>query len=114
MGIEWYVPHYTPSIRQQAVLSKHILSKVPTELQYVEIFVITKELNTENLWSSELGTQQVLNVPVSIIIRFQRKERQDSQNLNNDTFYRSPVTSAQYIIGTENHPDSGILLNYDD
>ena len=25
-----------------------------------------------------------------------------------------PVTSAQYIIGTERYPDSAILLNYDD
>ena len=34
------------------------------------------------------------------------------QNENNDTFYRPPVTSAQCIIGTENYPDSSILINY--
>ena len=34
--------------------------------------------------------------------------------MNNDTFVRLPVTSAQVIIGTERYPDSGILLNYDD
>ena len=32
--------------------------------------------------------------------------------MNNDTFYRPLVTSAQCIIGTEKYPDSGILLNY--
>ena len=32
--------------------------------------------------------------------------------MKNDTFYRPPVTSAQYIIGTEKYPDSGILLIY--
>ena len=31
-----YVPHYTPSIPQQGVLSKQILSKTPTELQYIK------------------------------------------------------------------------------
>ena len=31
-AIEWYLPHYTPSIPQQAILSKKILSKTPTEL----------------------------------------------------------------------------------
>ena len=49
-----------------------------------------------------------------IIICFQQQDRQNSQNENNDTFYRPSVTSAQCFIGTEKNPDSGILLNYDD
>ena len=32
-AIEWYIPHYTSSISNQAILSKQILSKTPTELQ---------------------------------------------------------------------------------
>ena len=34
-SIEWYVPHYTPSIPQQAIISEQIVSKTPTVLQYV-------------------------------------------------------------------------------
>ena len=34
--ILWYVPHYTPSIQQQSILSKQISSKTPTELRYDE------------------------------------------------------------------------------
>ena len=34
--------------------------------------------------------------------------------MNNDTFYRPLLKSAQCIIGTEKYPDSGILLNYND
>ena len=45
---------------------------------------------------------------------FLAKKRQDSQNMNNDTFFRAPARSAQCIIGTEKYPDAGILLNYDD
>ena len=47
-------------------------------------------------------------------IGFQQRDRQDSQNLNNDTFCRSPVVSAQCIFGTEKYPDAAILINYDD
>ena len=47
--IEWYVPFYTPSIPQQATLSKQILSKISTELQYVEGNVFMKEVNTQIL-----------------------------------------------------------------
>ena len=34
--IQWYVPHYTPSIQQQGILSNKKISKTPTELRYVE------------------------------------------------------------------------------
>ena len=113
-AIEWYVPRYTASMSQQAVLSNQIVNKIPTELQYIERSVFMKELNTGNLWNFELGTQEGINVPIWIIRGFQQQDRQSSQNENNDTFYRPSVTSAQCIIGTEKYPDSGILSNYDD
>ena len=112
--IHWFVPHYTPSIQQQSTLSKQLLSKTPTELRYVERSVFMKEVNNQNLWNFELGSHENMNVPIWIFIGFQQRDRQDSQNLNNDTFCRLPVVSAQCIIGTEKYPDAGILLNYDD
>ena len=112
--IHWYIPHYTPSIQQKIILSKQILSKTPTELRYVERSVFMKEVNNQDLWNFELGSHENMNVPILVIIGFQQRERQDSQNLNNDTFFRLPVVSAQCIIGTEKYPDAGILLNFDD
>ena len=73
-----------------------------------------KEVNNQNLWIFELGSQENMNVPIWIIIGVQQQDRQDSQNLNFDTLCRLPIVSAQYSIGTENYPDAGILLNYDD
>ena len=49
-----------------------------------------------------------------VYVAFQQINRQNDQNLNNDTFVRLPVISAQVIIGTEWYPDSAILLNYND
>ena len=109
-AMEWYVPHYTPSMQQQAILSKQIISKRPTQTQYPERSVFMKEVNTQNFWTSELGTQEGINIPTWIFVAFQ----QHDQNLNNDTFVRLPVISAQVVIGTERYPDSAILLNYDD
>ena len=113
-AIEWYVPHYTPSMQQQAILSKQIINKTPTQIQYPERSVFMKEVNTQNLWTFELGTQEGINIPTWIFVAFQQNDRQHDQNLNNDSFVRLPVTFAQVIIGTERYPDSGILLNYDD
>ena len=112
--IHWYVPHYTPSMSQQGLMSKQILNKTPTELRYVERSVFMEEVNNQNVWNFELGSQENMNVPIWIIIGFQQQDRQDSQNLNNDTFCGLPVVSAQCVIGTEKYPDAGILLNYDD
>ena len=113
-AIEWYVPHYTPSIQQQAILSKQILNKTPTQIQYPERSIFMKEVNTQNVWTFELGTQEGVNIPTWVFVGFQQNDRQHDQNLNNDTFVRLPVISAQVIIGTERYPDSAILLNYED
>ena len=114
IATEWYVPHYTASMSQQALLSNQIVDRIPTELQYIERSVFMKEVNTQNLWNFELGTQEGINVPIWISIGFQQQDRQSLRNENNDTFYRPYVTSAQCIIGTEKYPDSGFLLNCDD
>ena len=61
-----------------------------------------------------MGTQEGINIPTWVFVAFQQNDRQHDQNLNNDTFVRLPVISAQVFIGTEWYLDSGILLNYDD
>ena len=112
--IEWYVPFYIASISQQTILSRQILSEIPTKLQYVDRTVFMKEVNTQNLWTFDLGTEEDINIPIWIIVGFQRWESQDSQNLNNDTFFKPPVASAQCIIGTEKYLDAGFFLKYEE
>ena len=113
-AIAWYVPHYTFSMQQQSILFKQILSKTPTEIEYPERSVFMKEVNTQSFWTFELATQEGINTPIWIFVVFQQNGRQHDQNLNNDTFVRLPVISAQVVIGTERYPESGIFLNYDD
>ena len=52
--IHWYVPRYTPSIQQQGILSNQILSKIQTEIRYIERSVFMKEVNNQNHWNFEL------------------------------------------------------------
>ena len=92
----------------------HILNKVPTEFQYLRRSFFMTEVNTQTFWIFELGTQENTSVPFWVILGFQQMERQNSENLNNDTFYRLSVTSAQCIFGTEKYPDLAVLSNYDD
>ena len=113
-SLDWYVPHYSANLEEYTKLMTQIKKNTPTLLHYPERSVFMKEVNTQNLWTFELGTQEGINVPIWIFVAFQQNDRQNNQNLNNDTFYRPLVTSAQCIIGTEKYPDSGILLNYND
>ena len=99
--IHWCVHHYTPSIQQQGKLSKQISSKTPTELRFVERSVFMKKVINQNLWNSEVGSQESMNIRFWIIIGFQQQGRQDSQNLINDTLCKLPVVSSRCIIGTE-------------
>ena len=71
-------------------------------------------MNIEKLWTVDLGTQEEIYVLQWIIVGFQQSDRQDSQNLIKDAFYRLPATSAQFICGTENYHDSAILIIYED
>ena len=111
--IHWYVPHYAPSIQQQGILSKQILIETPTELRYIHRSVCMKEVNNQNLWNFELGSEESMNGPIWIVIGSRQRDRQDSQNLDSDTFCRLAITSAQCIIGTEKYPNSSVLFNYD-
>ena len=70
-ALEWYVPHYTPSIQQQSILSKQILNKAPTQINYPERSVFMKEVNSQNFWTFELGTQAGVNIPTWIFVGFQ-------------------------------------------
>ena len=112
--IHWFVSQYIPSIQQQGILSKQILCKTLTEVRYIEGSVFMKEVNNQNLWNFEVGSQENKKVPIWIIIGFQERALQDSENLNSDNICRLPVTSAPAFTGTEKYPDAGILLNYDD
>ena len=104
--IHRYVPHYRPSVQQQTILSDQIVKKIPTELRYVERSVFKNGVNNQYLRNFELSSHESMNFPIPIIIGFQQRDRQDSQNLNSDSFYRLPVISRKAIIGTERYPDS--------
>ena len=72
--IHWYVPHYTPSIQQQSILSDQLLGKTSTELRYVDRFVCMKEVKIQNVWNFELGSPESMNVTIWIIIGFQQRD----------------------------------------
>ena len=75
-SIEWYVPHYTANLKEQGKLRKYIRDKITTEFRYVERSIFMKEVNTQNLWSFELGTQEGVNAPIWNIVGFQQIDRQ--------------------------------------
>ena len=74
-SIDWYVPHCTPSVSQQTILSEQLSNKTPTELRYVERSVFMKQEKTKYLWTFELGTQEGTNVPIGMMVGFQQRDR---------------------------------------
>ena len=89
-----------------------ITKKTPTNIHYPERAVFMKQVITQNFWNFDLGTQDGNNAPIWIYVVFQQSDRQHDQNLNSDTLFIMPVTSAQGIIGSEEYRYSALLLNY--
>ena len=69
-SLEWYVPHYTPSLGEYNKLLTQIKQKTPTNLHYPERTVFMKEVNTQNFWTFELGTQEGINLPIWMFVFF--------------------------------------------
>ena len=67
-SLDWYVPHYSPNLEDYTKLMNQIKKNTPTLLNYPERSVFMKEVNTQNLWTFELGTQEGANVPMWIIV----------------------------------------------
>ena len=113
-NIHWHVPQFELSIRQQCILAEPMSSKTATKLRYIEDYVFLEDLKHQYLSNFELVSPEKLKVKIWNFVKFQQRDRQDSQNLNSYTFCRLPVTSAACIIGMEKHLDAAIILYYDD
>ena len=107
-AIEWSVPYYIPSL-EDCKKKNQTRQKTATELHYPEMSAFMKEVNTHNFWTFNLGSQELINVPVCIYVVFQQSDTQHDENLNNDTFYKMPVFSCQCNTGTEKYPDTAFF-----
>ena len=102
-GFEWYVPHYTSILEQQQLLSKQLSSKIRTKLQYVEKNIFLKAYVLEIYGDlSQIPKEERLFLYGFFRVSTKKNNR-DSQNSNIDTFYRPPLTCAQYFVGIEKH-----------
>ena len=72
-----------------------MLSKTTTDLQHIEQSVSLKDVNDQKFWVFDIGSHESINATIWVNIGFKQRGREDSQILNNDTFCRLPVTSAQ-------------------
>ena len=53
-------------MEQQKIISKQVLSEIPTEHQFVEISVFMTDLYIRNFWTFDVGIQEGINVPIWI------------------------------------------------
>ena len=114
-SIDWFVPHYTPSMELQALVSQQVFGRTPMELQCVERSVFIKEVKTQNPLTYEIGSQAGNKMFLFGILWHSNKKISQNLNIDNSSsFYRPPISNAQCIIGTRKNPYAGIFLNYND
>ena len=98
--IAWYIPHYVPSSENQQLVLNQILDKDPTELYYIERTVLRKDVNTNNIWTFELGNSGD-STPTYVVVGFQARNKIDSQTHNNSKFDQLLVSNAVCKRGSE-------------
>ena len=73
--ISWYIPHYVPNLENQQLVMDQILNKDPTELHYIERVVFRKDVNTNNIWTFELGKSNNESCPIFVIVGLQARKK---------------------------------------
>ena len=58
---------FSASVEEYNKLMYPIKNKTPTNLLFPERSVFMREVNAQNFWTFELGTQEGVNVPVWIM-----------------------------------------------
>ena len=81
ISIEWLIPQYIPSVKQQTILMDQIVKKIPTDLHYVERSVFMQEVKNQKIWQFQIGVEEGINIPIFITIGFQQQDRENSPNL---------------------------------
>ena len=59
-----------------------------------------------------MGSAETIKAAVGFVEGFQQRDLLNEQTVQNDTFHRFRVISADFNIGIANHPDGGIVFNY--
>ena len=72
-SIEWHVPHYTPSLNEQDLISNQTLSRTVVELQYIERSVFMEEVKYQKKMNFQVGTQEGVNISIFLTIGFNYK-----------------------------------------
>ena len=62
--MKWYVPDYTPSVSNQNLMLRQIVSKAPSELSIIKRSSFMKDATTENNWVFELGVADGIDIPI--------------------------------------------------
>ena len=86
-----------------------LLNKDPTELFHTERVVFRKDVNTNKIWTFDLGHSGE-STPTFVIVGFQARNKIDSQTHDNTIFYRLPISNAVCTIGSERYSVDGIEL----
>ena len=79
---------------------------MPVQLSYIKTIVGSKDVQQQSDWNFVLGERDEIDLPISVKLSLQQRDRWHYQPLKIDTFCRLSVKIAQCIFGTENYPDT--------
>ena len=71
--ISFWIPHCTPSVIQQHLLSENVITKIPNELFYIEEPSTSKDVQQQLEGNFDLQVDEGNVLPLFIMVGFQQK-----------------------------------------
>ena len=81
-------------------------------MSYTEISVVAKSANSPTNWFFESGMGIGSSNFLHVKLRSTQRNSLNGWECISDTFVRPPVINAHWLIGTEKHPEIGIIWDY--
>ena len=91
------------------MLREHFFPWAPTQKCYIEWSVSVEGVDSQISWFLYREVKNGIDVPIYVILVFQKQERLDIAAIDNGVFYEPHVLLAQCNTRTDRYPDARII-----
>ena len=104
------MPHYTPKITKQTILSDFLNSKGSLRKYHIAKTLFFRRCNCSKQLHFMLGVEIRFDVPIFEFDGYQQWGQFSSQLKLDEVFYSQTITNANCTLGPENCIDAGLII----
>ena len=111
-AIKGCVAHYSLNLLEHYLSNGHHLIKLQKETSYINKPAFMKNVKHQSERIFEVSDGNTIDLPIYVTVGFLQKVRLEVREIKIASFCKPLVTFAQIIIGNQNCPEVGKILDY--